>query len=124
LKEARLKNKERFDQTHRLRPHPIQEGDWVLVYDSSLEQQHSTVRKFARRWFGPYIVVTVHDNATYSLRELDGTLLRVPIAGKRIKAFKRRNMWLDIDAPESEFHSTTHMDSDNDSTEEYDDAEE
>ncbi|KAL3676832.1 hypothetical protein R1sor_026780 [Riccia sorocarpa] len=43
LKAARLKNKARFDKTHRLRPKPIQVGDWVLVYDSSLENQHSTV---------------------------------------------------------------------------------
>ena len=36
-------------------------------------------------------MVATHDNATYTLRELDGTLLRLPIAGKRIKAFKRRD---------------------------------
>ena len=91
MKAARLKNKERFDITHRLRLKQIQVGDWVLVFDSSLEHQHSTLRKFARRWFGPYVVVEVHDNATYTLRELDGTQLRVPVAGKRIKAFKRRD---------------------------------
>ena len=33
----------------------------------------------------------MHDNATYSLCELDGTDLKVPIAGKRVKLFKRRN---------------------------------
>jgi hypothetical protein len=91
LKAARLSNKERFDKTHRLRIHPIQEGDWVLVFDSSLEHQHSAKKKFSRRWFGPYVVTNVHKNGTYSLRELDGTLLRTPIAGKRIKAFKRRD---------------------------------
>ena len=37
LKKARLKNKELFDKKHRLRPREIKEGDWVLVYDSSLE---------------------------------------------------------------------------------------
>ncbi|KAL3702469.1 hypothetical protein R1sor_020491 [Riccia sorocarpa] len=42
LKQARLKNKSRFDKTHRLRPKQIKVGDWVLVYDSSLENQHST----------------------------------------------------------------------------------
>ncbi|KAL3675475.1 hypothetical protein R1sor_025423 [Riccia sorocarpa] len=90
LKTARLKNKARFDKTHRLRPKPIQVGDWVLVYDSSLENQHSTVRKFSRRWFGPYVVLAVYDNATYSLRELDGTPLRIQVAGKRVKLFRRR----------------------------------
>ena len=63
----------------------------MLVFDSSLDHQHSTVRKFARRWFGPYVVVEVHENGTYTLRELDGTQLRIPVAGKRIKAFKRRD---------------------------------
>ena len=91
LKASRLNNKERFDKTHRLRTKSIQVGDWVLVFDSSLEHQHSTVRKFSRRWFGPYVVVTTHDNGTYTLRELDGTMLKIPIAGKRIKAFKRRD---------------------------------
>jgi hypothetical protein len=92
LKIARLKNKEAFDQRHRLRPRRIMEGDWVLVYDSSLDNQHSTARKFSRRWFGPYVVKKVEDNATYRLTELDGTSLALPIAGKRIKVFKRREV--------------------------------
>jgi hypothetical protein len=91
LKAARLHNKERFDKTHRLRSKSINVGDWVLVFDSSLEHQHSTLKKFARRWFGPYVVIDVHDNGTYSLRELDGTRLKVPVVGKRVKAFRRRD---------------------------------
>ena len=90
LKKAREKNKERFDRKHRLRPKSIQNGDWVLVYDSSLDNQHSTARKFAKRWFGPYVVKQVYDNATYLLQELDGTELKNPIAGKRVKIFQRR----------------------------------
>jgi hypothetical protein len=89
MKAARLSNKERFDKTHRIRRKKIREGDWVLVFDSTLEHQHSTVRKFAKRWFGPYVVIKVHLNGTYSLRELDGTSLCVPVAGKRIKIFRR-----------------------------------
>lgn len=91
MEAARLQNKEQFDRSHRLRPRPIQSGDWVLVYDSLLENQHSTTRKFARRWFGPYVVSAVHDNATYSLRELDGTQIRLQVAGKRVKLFRRRD---------------------------------
>jgi hypothetical protein len=60
-----------------------------LVFDSSLEHNHSTLRKFSRRWLGPYVVVAKHDNATYTLRELDSTMLKIPVAGKRIKTFKR-----------------------------------
>ena len=63
----------------------------MLVYNSSLDNQHRSTRKFARRWFGPYIVRSVNDNATYHLAELDGTQITTPVAGKRIKAFKRWN---------------------------------
>jgi hypothetical protein len=44
LRTARMRNKERFDRTHRLRPKKIEEGDWVLVYDNSLENQHKATR--------------------------------------------------------------------------------
>ena len=63
----------------------------MLVYDSSLDNQHSTARKFSHRWFGPYLVKKVEDNVTYHLTELDGTPLALPIVGKRIKIFKRRD---------------------------------
>ena len=56
LRMARMRNKAQFDRTHRLRPKKIEEGDWVLVYDSSLDNQQRATRKFARRWFGPYMV--------------------------------------------------------------------
>ena len=91
LRLVRLKNKGRFDRTHRLRPKNIEEGDWVLVYDSSLDHQHRAMRKFSRRWFGPYAVTSVNNNATYHLAELDGTTMAVPVAGKRIKVFKKRH---------------------------------
>ena len=86
-----MKNKGRFDQTHRLRPKKIEEGDWVLVYDSSLDNHHRATRKFARRWFGLYVVTGANDNGTYHLAELDGTRMAIPVAGKRVKAFKKRH---------------------------------
>ena len=61
----------------------------MIVYDSSLDHQHTTIRKFAKRWFGPYEVRKVFHNGTYRLCEWDGTILRVPIAGKRVKVFKK-----------------------------------
>ena len=36
------------------------------------------------------IVISVNDNNTYHLAELDETRLAVPVAGKRIKEFKKR----------------------------------
>ena len=88
---ARERNKGRFDRTHRLRPQKIEEGDWVLVYDSSLGNQHKAIRKFARRWFGAYAVTSANDNGTYHLADLDGTRIAVPVAKKRIKVFKKRH---------------------------------
>ena len=63
----------------------------MLVYDSSLDNQHKAVRKFARRWFVPYTVTSANDNGTYHLAELNGTRSAVLVAGKRIKAFKKRH---------------------------------
>ena len=63
----------------------------MLVYDSSLDNQHQATRKFALRWFGPYVVQSTNDNGTYHLAELDGTRMAIPVAGKRIKAFKKRH---------------------------------
>ena len=37
------------------------------------------------------MVGSVNDNATYHLTELNGTRIGVPIARKRIKAFKKRH---------------------------------
>ena len=37
LQKAREKNKGWFDRMHRLRLKKIKEGDWVLVYDNSLD---------------------------------------------------------------------------------------
>jgi hypothetical protein len=59
----------------------------MLVYDCNLNNQHSLVRNFSKRWFGPYVVKQAYDNATYLLQEVDGTKLQISIAGKRIKLF-------------------------------------
>ena len=91
LRMARIRNKARFDRTHRLRPRKIEEGDWVLVYDNSLDNQHMTMRMFTRRWFGPYVVTSANDNGMYHLAELNGTRMAIPVAGKMIKAFKKRH---------------------------------
>ena len=90
LEAARLNNKAGFNKTHWFLPRKIEEGDFVIVYNSSLDNQHSLMRKLMRRWFCPYVVTTVHDNVTYNLAELDGTRLVVPIAGKRVKIFKKQ----------------------------------
>ena len=37
------------------------------------------------------MVEIVNDNATYLLRELDGTMFKIPIGSKRIKVFRKRD---------------------------------
>ena len=54
-----------------------------------LDNQHSS--KFVRSWFGPYVITSTNDNATYYPAELDGTRIAVPIAGKRVMIFKKRH---------------------------------
>ena len=63
----------------------------MLVYDNNLDNQHKVVRKFARRWFRPYAVTSMNNNTTYHLVELNGKRIAVLVAGKRIKAFKKRH---------------------------------
>ena len=58
----------------------------MLVYDNYLDNKNKATRKF-----GPYVVMSTNDNATYHLAELDGTRIAVPVAGKRIKAFKKQH---------------------------------
>src|SRR5450759_2422543 len=62
INQARQKNKEIFDKTHKLRPSKIKVEDWVLVSDNTLDNQHSTEKKFKRRWKGPYVVLEVYPN--------------------------------------------------------------
>ena len=57
------------------------------MYNSNLDHQHSTNRKFAKRWFSPYEGWQVRDNGTY---QLSGTLLRTPVAGKSVKILRKR----------------------------------
>ena len=61
----------------------------MIVYASILEHQHSTVRKFSRRWFDLYKVGQDRDNGTDQLSELDGTLLQSPVAKKHVNISKK-----------------------------------
>ena len=61
-----------------------------MVYANNLDNQHKTTIKFARRWFISYVVMSANDNATHHLTELDGSRLAIPIAGERVKIFKKR----------------------------------
>ena len=64
VKGKRLANKEYFDKNHRLRPKAIHEGDWMLIAEGNIDNDHSTAKKFAQRWRGPFVVVTIQPNST------------------------------------------------------------
>ncbi|WP_208972703.1 hypothetical protein, partial [Escherichia coli] len=68
-----------------------------------------------KRWFVPYEVLHVYPNATYKLCELDGTNITVPIAGKRVKLFKKRDgqiLYEDIDKQQDDDEPNFDMDQD------------
>jgi hypothetical protein len=102
VKAKRMANKPRFDKKHRFRPKRIQEGDWVLIAERGLENQHSSAKKFIQRWRGPFVVVTCHANSTYTVRKLDGSVHRMPYAGERVKIFKRRIQFGELKDVDSE----------------------
>ena len=56
-----------------------------MVYNSSLDNNIV---------FGPCVLRKAEDNATYSLSELDGTLIITTTTGKSVKKFMKRG---DID---------------------------
>lgn len=65
----------------------------MLISKDHLLTQHSSLEKFAIRWRGPFVVTIVHPNATYTVRELDGSVHAERYAGKRVKLFKRREQF-------------------------------
>ena len=84
-----IENKVWFEWMHRLRPRKIEEVDWVLVYDSSLDNQHWWKQKFPRRWFRPDVVAGSNANAMYHLSELEGMRMAMLVVEKQIKIFKK-----------------------------------
>ncbi|EKM51440.1 uncharacterized protein PHACADRAFT_102853, partial [Phanerochaete carnosa HHB-10118-sp] len=74
---------------HRIRDEPLEPGTWVLVHETWLDNQHGN--KGALRWAGPYVIVQRHPSGSYSLRELDGTLLKESVSGSRLKLFYFRD---------------------------------
>src|SRR5271170_3414464 len=91
LRNSRKANKIYFDQHHRLRPQnqQLHEGDFVLLYDSSLQKNRHT--KLNDRWRGPFRIVEKLENSIfYRLKELDGTPLSGTATGDRVKKFYMR----------------------------------
>lgn len=95
LRLSREGNKRHFDETHRIRRVPLQEGNLVLMFDSRTFDRNRPRPKFTNKWFGPYLIVKIHENGSCMLAELDGTRLSKTVAANRLKLFKSREEVLD-----------------------------
>ena len=65
-------------------------GMVVLVWNNSLEFQFGN--KGALRWMGPYVVVQRRPTGSYVLAELDGAVMKKPVAAKRLKLYHYREI--------------------------------
>src|SRR5260370_9780732 len=90
--EARNHAAQTYNQRHsgRMRCGEYKPGEFVLASNECQHFQHDL--KCQPRWFGPYIVVKHRESGAFILQELDGTLMKQPIAWKHIKLYHyRRN---------------------------------
>jgi hypothetical protein len=67
---------------------PLEEKTWVLKQNAKLETRHGA--KFEKRWWGPYRINKRLDKGSYILEEPDGTILKGPVAAKRIRRYYPR----------------------------------
>lgn len=58
--------------------------------EESTRHTHCNMAKLKEHWNGPFVVVNVDKFNTYRLQELDGTLLKPRVAGKRVRIFYQR----------------------------------
>ena len=91
LQRMREESAEYFDENNSIRQEPLHEGDYVLLWDSSIDTSYARMHKFVFRWLGPYQVHEAdNEKGTFKIRELDGTVLATSIAGSRLKRYHPR----------------------------------
>ncbi|KAJ6081457.1 hypothetical protein N7499_006331 [Penicillium canescens] len=110
LRMNRLKdsNASYFDDHRRTRDVPLKKDDYVLLHDSQRSSDMTSVQKLRFRWMGPYQIESVKGNGSYSIKELDGTVLyhvgdknADAVNGDRLKRFYPRGIG-DLNEPEAE----------------------
>ena len=75
-----------------VKPHDLDEGQWVLV-------RHESPKKFESKWFGPYQIIEKMPLGTYRLQDPKGTELAALVHGNRLlkanisTAEKLRDLW-------------------------------
>jgi hypothetical protein len=102
-----------FDETHRTRNLPLKKDDYVLLHDSQRSADMTSVQKLRFRWLGPYQIESVKGNGSYSIKELDGTVLTHvgdrnadAVNGDRLKRFYPRGIGGLIDEEAGQYHGS------------------
>ncbi len=70
---------------HQMNRGEYSKGELVLIYNKALDNQMSG--KGLLRWRGPYVIVARRPSGAYIVQELDGVVLKQPIAWKRLKSY-------------------------------------
>jgi hypothetical protein len=89
LRRSRLRSIEHMNR--KMRYHSFKDfepGMWVWRHETHLENQHG--QKEEMRWSGPYIVHEKHPNDVFTLRELNGVVIRGTVTVHRLKLFYYR----------------------------------
>ena len=92
LRRMRLENQETFDDEKAVREKPLEIGDTVLLFRSQDAGDRSTATQAKNRWSGPYRIHQVDSSkGNYGLAEMDGSVMRKPVAGHRLRRYHIRD---------------------------------
>jgi hypothetical protein len=69
-----------------MKPVEIEEGDWVLMYDSRFKKFKE---KLHTRWLGPFKVKKIYKTGSLDLLTIKDKPLETRINGSRVKLYNR-----------------------------------
>ncbi len=72
----------------------LQVGELVLVLNSEL--MNNLGRRMEFKWNGPYVIVGMSEGGAFYLAEMDGSPIRNPITGARIRRYIDRDLFPDL----------------------------
>lgn len=87
LNQKCFNNKEYFNDRHQIWTKPLKENNPVLLHNTLKDTDMSTDNTLQFQWLGPYQIHCVNGNGSYTIKELDGSVLHQSIAGNCLKCF-------------------------------------
>src|SRR5689334_17702484 len=81
----RAQDRQQRNHDLRITPYTFQIGERVLLERSHLKTHHDA--KLDPKWDGPYYVHDVHNNGTYTLRDMEDDTISRPLHGNRLKLY-------------------------------------